>query len=68
MQELESGVTPGEPEVHRLVSILHAEALLSLSYPLILLTHMARSHPLYVLILHIPVERWILSITIIIKS
>ena len=28
----------------------------------------ARSHPLYALILHMPIERWILSLTTIINS
>ena len=69
MRELENGITRGQPETfHHLVSILHAAASLRLSYPLILLTHLARSHALYVLILYIPIERWILSLTTIINS
>ena len=63
MQELENGISPDEPEIHRLVSILHAMALLRLSYPLIMLIHLARGHPLLALILHIPIEPWILSLT-----
>ena len=55
MQELGKGIAPGEPEVHSLVLILHAASLLRLSYPLILLTHLARSHPLYAPILHVPI-------------
>ena len=68
MQELENGVAQGEPEVHHLVSMLHALASLRLSYPLILLIHLTRSHPLYVLILHGPIEYWILTLTTIINS
>ena len=33
VQELENGISPGEPEIHRLVSILHAMALLKAVLP-----------------------------------
>ena len=67
MQALEKGVAQGEPEVHPLVH-QYCIPWPSLSYPLILLTHLARSHPLCMLILHIPIEHCILSLTFTINS
>ena len=52
---------------HHLVSILHAVVSLKALSPFDYVnTHLARSHALYVLILHSSIEHWILSLTIII--
>ena len=59
MRELEYSITQGEPKVHHLVWILHATALLKAVILLSLLTYLTRSHALYVLILHSPIEYWI---------
>ena len=63
-----ASVTPGKPEVHHLVSILCAMALLKAVLHFHFLTHLAKSHALYALILHIPIEWWILSLATIINS
>ena len=68
MQKLENGFARDEPVVHHLVSILHAMASLRLSYSLILLTHLARSHALFALILYSSIECWIQSLTVVINS
>ena len=69
MRELENGVTHKvNQKFHCLVSILYATASLKAVLPLIMLTHLVRSHAFYVLILHGPMEHWILSLTTIINS
>ena len=67
MQALEKGVARGEPEVHPLV-YQYCMLWPSLSYPLILLTHLAKSHALYALILHSPMDHCMLSLTFTINS
>ena len=63
-RELENSITRGKPEVH-FVSILHAVASLKAVLPF---DYVNTSGPLYVLILHISIKRWILSLTSIINS
>ena len=65
MRELENSVAQGKPEVHWYYMPRYCSRM---SCPLILLTHLARSHPLYALISHIPIEYWILSLISIIDS
>ena len=55
MWELENGIACGQPEVHHLVLILYVVALL-------------KAVLFYTLILHSPIECWILSLSTIINS
>ena len=68
MRELENGVALGEPDLEIPSFGIDIACCGLMSYPLILLTHLARSHALYALILYSPIEHWILSLTTIINS